>query len=203
VRFLTDFADQAVILPMVLAVSAALFIQGWRRGALAWLVTVAATFGAILALKVTCLACSPLFRPMDMHSPSGHVAAATVVAGGFAGMLTRRSSGVVPAAVLAAMVIGVSRLWLGMHSVPEVMVGAMVGLIGAIALPRLAGPPPPLRLMSLMVTVVLVAVTFHGLHMPAEAAIRHTAWRIGRFIPGCREVSGATLSTPVRELAAQ
>jgi membrane-associated phospholipid phosphatase len=190
VRFLTDFADQAVILPMVLAVAIALFTQGWRRGAYAWLTVVAATFGTMIVLKLTFLACSSLFGPMDIRSPSGHVAAATVVAGGLAGMLTRRSSGVVPAAILAAIVIGLSRLWLGMHSLPEVMLGAGVGLTGAIALSHLAGRPPPLRPISLVLTVVLVAVLFHGLHMPAEAAIRHTAWRLGRFIPACREEPG-------------
>jgi hypothetical protein len=33
VTFLTDFADQAVILPIAFAVGVALLAQGWRRGA--------------------------------------------------------------------------------------------------------------------------------------------------------------------------
>jgi membrane-associated phospholipid phosphatase len=191
VRFLTDFADQAVILPLVLTVALVLAWQGWRRGALAWLAVVAVTFFTILGLKLAFLACSPLFGPIDIRSPSGHVAAATVVAGGLVGMLTRRSTGVLPAALLAAVVIGVSRLWLGMHSLPEVILGALVGLAGAIALPRLAGPLPRLRLAPLVGSVAVVALVFHGLHMPAEAAIRHTAWRIAHFIPACRPPEGS------------
>lgn len=185
-RFLTDFADQAVILPLVLAVAVALAVQGWRRGAVVWLAVVAATFAATLGLKLAFLACSPLFGPMDVRSPSGHVAAATVVAGGLAVMLTRRRASIVPVAVLAAVVIGVSRLLLGAHSLPEVVVGAAVGLAGAGALLRLAGPPPALRTAPLALTVLAIAVLFHGLHLPAEAAIRHTAWRAAQFIPACR-----------------
>lgn len=185
-RFLTDFADQAVLLPLVLAVAVALAVQGWRRGALTWLIVVAGTFLATLAFKLMFLACSPLFGPMDVHSPSGHVAAATVVTGGLAAMLTRRRASILPAAVLAALVIGFSRVILGMHSLPEVVVGALIGLAGAAALLRFAGPPPRLRLAPLVAVIVVVAAIFHGLHLPAEAAIRHTAFRAAQYIPACR-----------------
>ena len=156
-RYLTDFADQAVILPLVLAVAVALAVQGWRRGALVWLVVVAGVFFATLTSKVMFLACSPLFGPIDVHSPSGHVAAATVVTGGLAAMFTRRRASILPAAVLAAIVIGVSRLVLGMHSLPEVVVGAMIGLAGAVALLRFAGTPPLIRVAPLVLVVVVVA----------------------------------------------
>jgi len=186
VRYLTDFADQAVIIPLVLAVAVALAAQGWRRGALVWLLVVTGTFLATVIFKLMFLACSPLFGPIDVHSPSGHVAAATVVSGGLAAMLTRRRATILPAAVLAAIVIGISRLVLGMHSLPEVVVGALIGLAGAVALLRLAGRPPRLRITPLVVLIVVVAAVFHGLHLPAEAAIRHTAFRAAQFIPACR-----------------
>jgi membrane-associated phospholipid phosphatase len=187
VTYLTDFADQAVIIPLVLAVAATLTIQGWRRGAIAWVVVVAATFAATLAFKLMFLGCSPLFGPMDVHSPSGHVAAATVVSGGLAAMLTRRRASILPAALVAACVIGLSRLVLGMHSLPEVIVGALIGLAGAAALLRFAGrPPPTVGVAPLVAVVVVVAAVFHGLHLPAEAAIRHTAFNLAKFIPACR-----------------
>lgn len=185
-RYLTDFADQAVILPLVLAVAVALAAQGWRRGAMVWLVVVGVTFFATLTFKLMFLACSPLFGPMDVHSPSGHVAAATVVSGGLAAMFTRRRTSILPAALLAAIVIGVSRVVLGMHSLPEVVVGALLGLAGAAALMRFAGQPPRLKTAPLLAVVVIVAMLFHGLHLPAEAAIRHTAFKAAQYIPACR-----------------
>jgi membrane-associated phospholipid phosphatase len=186
VNYLTDFADLAVILPLVFAVAIALALQGWRRGAVIWLIVVAGTFGTMLALKLIFLSCSPVFDPLDVHSPSGHVAAATVVTGGLAAMLSRRRRSILPAAVLAALVIGVSRLVLGVHTLPEVIVGALIGLVGAAVLLRFTSPPPRLRIAPLIAVIVVVAVLFHGLHMPAEAAIRHTAYRMTQFIPACR-----------------
>lgn len=190
VRFLTDFADQAVILPLVLAVAIALASQGWRRGALVWLCMVGATFALMLALKVAFLACTPLFGPMDIRSPSGHVAAATVVAGGLAALLTGRRASILPVAAFAAVIIGISRLILGVHSLPEVALGAMVGLGGAAGLMHLAGPSPRLKLAPLVAVIVLVAALFHGLHLPAEAAIRHTALSAARYFDACQPSAG-------------
>jgi membrane-associated phospholipid phosphatase len=186
VRYLTDFADQAVILPLVLAIALTLAIQGWRRGALVWLIVVAGTFAATIAFKLMFLACSPLFGPLDVHSPSGHVAAATVVSGGLAALISRRRASILPVAGLAAVVIGISRIVLGMHSFPEVVVGTLIGLTGAAALLRFAGPPPRLSVAPLIAVIVVVACLFHGLHLPAEAAIRHTAFRASLYIPACR-----------------
>lgn len=185
-RYLTDFADQAVVIPLVLAVAVALALQGWRRGAVVWLLVVATTFAATLVGKLIFLGCSPVFGPMDVQSPSGHVAASTVVAGGLAAMLTRRQSSILPAALVAAVVIGFSRIVLGMHSLPEVIIGAVIGLAGAAALLRFAGRPPALLLGPLIAVIMVVAAVFHGLHLPAEAAIRHTALRAAQFIPACR-----------------
>ena len=186
-RYLTDFADQAVVLPMVLAVAAMLAIRGWRRGAAVWLGVVLATFSVMLAMKLVCLGCTPVFGPADIRSPSGHVAAATVVASGLAVLLSQRRAGVLAVGLFAAVVIGISRLVLGMHSLPEVALGAMVGLCGAVALLCLAGPVPPnLRPGRLLAVVALVATIFHGLHLPAEAAIRHTAFRTVRLLTVCQ-----------------
>ncbi len=185
--FITDIADQAVILPLVLVISVALFAQGWRRGATAWALAIAATFAVMLALKVTFIACSASFGTDDIHTPSGHVAAATVVAGGLAALLLRRRVAALPLAALAAIVIGVSRLALGMHSTAEVLIGAGVGLAGAWALLLLAGQTPPgLNAQRIALATVVVVAVFHGQHLPAEAQIRSTAWRIAHMLSVCQ-----------------
>ncbi|WP_428491193.1 phosphatase PAP2 family protein [Rhodopila sp.] len=185
-RYLTDFADQAVIIPLVIAIAIGLAFQGWRRGASAWLLVVAATFSVMLALKLMFLSCTPVFGPFDVRSPSGHVAAATMVAGGLAAILSGRRDIILPVALLAAVVVGISRLVLGAHSLPEVVLGAAVGLTGAIALLRFSGAPPRLNIAPLVAVMVAVAVLFHGLHLPAEAAIRHTAYAVAKYVPVCR-----------------
>ncbi len=185
--FLTDFADQAVILPIAFAVGVALFAQGWRRGAVAWALVVIVTFAAMLALKLVFIACSASLGTTGIRTPSGHVAAAAVVAGGLAALLLRRRSVVLPLAALAAFIIGVSRLSLGVHSPAEVLIGAGVGLAGALALPWLAGPAPKgLDARRVAVIAVAVVVIFHGMHLPAEAHIRSTAWRFASVLAVCQ-----------------
>jgi membrane-associated phospholipid phosphatase len=187
VTFITDLADQAVVLPLVVAIGIALLAQGWRRGAAAWVATVIATFAAMVALKLIFLVCSRSFASIDIHTPSGHVAAATVVTGGLAALLLRRRASVLSVAILAATVIGVSRLVLGAHSLPEVVLGAIVGLAGASVLPLLAGPRPPsgLDVRRIVVVAAAIVVVFHGLHFPAEAHIRATAYRFAHLLAVC------------------
>lgn len=182
-QFLTDFADQAVVLPVVFAIGLVLLAQRWWRGAAAWAVTIVATFAAMFALKVLLIPCGTA----AMHTPSGHVAAATVVTGGLAAILRRRRGIVMPVSLLAAVVIGVSRLVLGLHTWPEVSIGALVGFVGAMAMQRLAGPPPPgIDARQLVLITLVVALVFHGLHLPAEAEIRGTAWRLAKLLNVCR-----------------
>ena len=185
--FVTDFADQAVVLPVVLAIAALLAAQGWRWVAAAWLLVTGATFGAVLALKLACLACPNAFTPLHLFSPSGHTAAATLLAGGLTLLLGASRRLVLPVAGFAAVGIGSTRLALHVHTVPEVLVGAMLGLAGITALLLLAGAPPRLRPARLLGVVALVAILFHGFHLPAEAAIRRAAWHAERWLPtACR-----------------
>src|SRR5690349_5674361 len=161
-RYITDFADQAVVLPVVLAICLALLSQGWSRGALAWATAIIGTFTVMLMLKIVLIPCGI----RELHTPSGHVAAAAVLAGGLAATLRRGGGSVVlPVSLLAAAIIGASRLVLGAHTWPEVVLGALVGSAGAAAMARLAGAPPPgLNVVRLVMIAGLVAAIFHGLH---------------------------------------
>jgi membrane-associated phospholipid phosphatase len=186
-RFITDFADQAVVLPVVVAIGIILLAHGWRRGAAAWVSAAIGTFALTLLLKLVFIACPVSFATGGLRTPSGHVAAATVLAGGLAGLLLRRSRPALLAAVVAAVVIGVSRLALGAHSTPEVMVGAGVGLVGALTLISLAGAPPEnLNAPRVAIVAAVVALVFHGLHLPAEAHIRSTALRLSHLLGVCQ-----------------
>jgi membrane-associated phospholipid phosphatase len=184
--FLTDFADQAVALPIVAAVALFLAFRGWWRGALAWLGAIGATLGIILLLKVIFLGCEPVFAPWRLSSPSGHTATAAVVLGGLVALLTGRPFAVLLTALLAALAIGTSRLELGYHSTAEVVLGAVVGVAGALVLCWLAGPPPARRPVSLLAIAAVVAVLLHGVRLPAEDAIRRVSNGLLDFVPACR-----------------
>lgn len=185
--FLTDFADQAVILPLALAITIALLAQRWWRGAAAWLLAVLATLGIVLVLKLVFQACHGTFDLVDLQTPSGHVASAAVASGGLASLLASRRRAAIVLAVVAAALIGVSRLWLGAHTVPEVAVGAAIGLAGAVLVARLAGPSPPgLEPRRIVLVAAITFIVFHGLHLPAEAHIRSAAHGLADYLGVCR-----------------
>ena len=143
--FLSDFADQAVMLPLAVVVLAGLGVIGWWRGMAAWLFAVGGTFVLVLLLKAAFYAAASEFGDAYLVSPSGHVASACVVYGGLALLLLQ---GVAPPAVIAVIpvmagvLIGYTRVSLGMHTPLEVFLGGMFGLGGAAALAALSGPRP-------------------------------------------------------------
>ena len=176
--FVSDFADQAVMLPLATVVVAALALMGWWRGAAAWLLAVGGTLTMMLIVKVGLVGLSEDYGSEYMISPSGHVASACVVYGGMAMLLFRDRVptfllAVVP--ISAAVIVGYSRVALMAHSVDEVVAGAIVGCIGLVVLTVVAGPRPRLTTWPLMVTSACTVLALHGLHLPAEEAIRMAA----------------------------
>jgi membrane-associated phospholipid phosphatase len=185
VQHLTDLADQAVILPLALVAALAFTAVGWRRGAAAWALSVAFVLAATLAAKLLCAACVGTHDGAWPRSPSGHMAAALVVYGGLLAVLwpAHWRAG----AALVGAAIGLSRLALGVHTVPDVAAGAAIGALGLLAFARLAGPVPrrvDRRWVGAAVGVCL-ALTY-GRHLRAEDAIRDAAGRAVWPLSLCR-----------------
>lgn len=174
-QFLTDFADQAVVLPLIATVALCLAALGWPRGALAWLAAVGVSFALVLLLKLAFVTCGPALGVPALRSPSGHTAAAAVIAGGLAALLRHRGGVVLLTAGLAAALIGTTRLVLGYHTPPEVLLGGTIGVAGALGFAALAGRAPALRVRWLFAAVLIVAVLLHGEHLDAEPRIRAMA----------------------------
>jgi membrane-associated phospholipid phosphatase len=176
-RFITDFADQAVMLPIAAVIGVALLAAGWRRGALAWAVVICGMLFVMLVLKLWAGTCGEILFGDQLQSPSGHTASSAAIYGGAVSLLLRRTLPRVPVAFLCAGVIaalvGLTRVLLGAHSVLEVAIGAAVGVLAATLLARAAGPMPGhLRRLPALGAVAATLLVFHGLHLPAEAAIR-------------------------------
>jgi len=175
VRFLTDFADLAVVLPLALCVGCGLALAGWRRGALAWAGAIGGTLSVILVMKLVFLGCGT----HSALSPSGHTAAGTAVYGGVAALWLRRRVGTLLAVLLAggcvAFAIGVSRVALGAHIPVEVAIGTAVGLGGILCLLRSAGPPPNWVRVRWLIPGALVVLALHGTRLQAEPRLRALA----------------------------
>ncbi len=187
--FLTDFADQAVVLPLILAVGLVLLLGGWRRGAAAWVVTAGATLGLMLALKLLGIACGPA----HLRTPSGHTAAAAMLAGSLAALVLarHRCTATALAALAAAALIGALRIAAGVHTIPEVLLGGSVGIAGAICFAWFAGPrPAALQLGRVVAVVIVVAAVFHGDRLRAEPRIWKAATWISHQFGVCRGADG-------------
>ncbi len=179
-KFLTDFADQAVILPLAAAIALLLVGTRWWRGLAAWALTVGGVLGTVGVLKAMCVACAVPLAAIDLRSPSGHTASAAIVFGGMAILAApNRRSIVVFAPLACAIVFGATRLFLQVHTVADVLAGGAVGIIGAAFLALLIGPDVPVRRWTWPLPLA-VLLLLHGQHLPAEVAIR--SWATN-FIP--------------------
>jgi len=178
--FLTDFADQAVALPLAATVLIVLLAMGWRRGALAWATCVGGVLGLMLVLKLITFACIWRAPWMGITSPSGHTATAAVVYGGLLALLVPPGVRGTLVAALAggvfALIFGLTRLALEVHTVADVIIGALVGVAGAMLLRHLAGDRPT-RLSSprIALAACVVMLLFHGHRLEAETRIRYLA----------------------------
>lgn len=173
-RFITDFFDGAVILPVAAAIAIVLAAGRWRRGFASWSLIVGIVMLSILMLKVVCL----LFADgagSRVFSPSGHVASGCIVYGGGMMMFLSRR---LPAWILSllpvsiAALAGMTRIMLGAHDLAEVVVGGLVGSAGAICLMLLAGQPPRQLALPALAAALAMALVFHGNHAPFEYMIR-------------------------------
>lgn len=180
-KFLTDFADQAVILPLAAAVALLLAGTRWWRGLTAWILTVGGVLGTVGIMKAMCVACRIPLASIDLHSPSGHTASAAIVFGGIAILAASKNRRpiVIFAPLVCAIVFGATRLFLQVHTVADVLVGGVVGVIGALFLALLIGSDVPIRRWNWSLPLV-VLLLLHGRHLPAEIAIR--SWATD-FIP--------------------
>lgn len=181
-KFVTDFGDTAVTVP--LAALMALFLVAMRqfRQAIDWCAAIVGCAAAISALKLAFAVCGdPLVGPV-LRSPSGHTAMSIAVYGGFAAVMGARLSrpariALTGGAGLLAVAIAVSRGILHYHSWIEVGAGFAVGSAALAAIAWMAARRPTARLPIPLMAAAAVAVglAFHGERWPAEQALHRIA----------------------------
>lgn len=184
-QFVTDFADQALLLPLAALIAIFLAASGARRTAVIWCLAVGGVFGTVLVLKLAVIACG-FGRGFGLMSPSGHTAAAAVVYGGLAALLLRRrlpyAAALALGAVLPAAVIGATRLALLVHTPADVVAGGAIGLVGAAAIAAQRPPALPLRAINRgLLGMALLALLLHGHQARAESRIAWLAQHLWPF----------------------
>jgi membrane-associated phospholipid phosphatase len=172
IKIITDLGDLAVLLPLALVISLWLLAIGRPRLLVWWLAAVALCMGGTAVLKIYFYVCLPL---SDLQSPSGHTSFSTVIYGtltlAVAAAVTGWRRSVIAIAGTAFIAgIGVSRLLVHAHSVPEVVVGSAIGLL-ALALFGMqfwAHRPTELRLRPVIIVCVVLMALMSGQDLRAE-----------------------------------
>lgn len=178
IQWITDFADQAIVLPVSVCVLLFLLLSRCWQTALAWTISMGGVLGIMLVLKLGIGACGPALGTGALDSPSGHTASATMLYGGIATILFPRLSPVLRLvlAIAVALLFGASRVVLHDHSVIEVVIGGIVGLGGLAIFLRLRGAGPPrLPRVWIMLVLACVAMLQHGHRMTIEHRIHSFA----------------------------
>lgn len=175
---ITNFADQAVILPLTAVVAVVLFLK-WRWGSYIWCLCVATTLLLTVALKLALyILVSFLPFSIGMRSPSSHVAMGAIVYGIIISLIIGRGYATfnitLISSTIVAIILASTRLMLEVHTKLEVIIGMIIGVIGAVTFTVLANRYP--RKISpgyLAVATMMVALIFHGFIFHGEDVIKN------------------------------
>lgn len=191
--FITDCGDSAVTAPLALLVFIFLVALRERRLGFVWILSIGGAAAVIIVLKLGFGACGTDFGGARIASPSGHTAMSTAVYGSLALLAgsrlpTGRRSAVYALAAAGIAGIAVSRLVLHEHSLPEIIIGWLVGggavAVFAAATGRREGPALPLG--WLLLCAVILVVLLHGNRWAIEPIIRRMAGMFRHTLPYCR-----------------
>jgi membrane-associated phospholipid phosphatase len=187
-QFVSDIGDASVLMAVTVCGLGYLIVKGARREALALAASLMLTAVLITLLKLGFISCGHGW--LGIRSPSGHTSMSIAVFGFYAVLLGRAAKPpaqiiIAGAAIVLLIMIAVSRLALGYHTIGEVIVGGFAGLtvlLGVFVWLRQQdshivryGSLPLCWLLLLSVTML------HGYRLPAEDAISRAAF----YIPFC------------------
>ena len=138
------YGGPAVLVPAGLVAAVAFMVKGWRRGALLVMVTLAGAGLLNWLLKFSFARVRPASffdypLPGSPSFPSGHALYAAGVFGGLAVLLTARirnrllQLAIWLVAISLILLVGVSRVYLGVHYPSDVLAGYAIGTVWVTA----------------------------------------------------------------------
>jgi membrane-associated phospholipid phosphatase len=178
---LTDFGDIAVLLPLCAVML--LWLLAMRSPSVAawWLAAVALCTGGTALLKI-CFGACPVGH--DLTSPSGHSSLSTLVFGALAMMLSVdlqrgwQRMAVVGATTCFVLVIAISRSLLGKHTVIEIVLGILIGVValaifaqGYLRQRYLRHQSVGVSSIALLLSVMVIALLLRGREFSGEQVL--------------------------------
>ncbi|MBL7236425.1 MAG: phosphatase PAP2 family protein [Komagataeibacter hansenii] len=176
-RFITDFGDEATIIPLFVVTIVLFIVMGRTRNAVIWGSGIFLTFCCIVLSKMLGLLWGQFYgydgRPF---SASGHVASSAAVYGSLINMVIqpRFHSWLLAALppLLVACLIGYTRLVLHAHTPMEVLAGTGIGTTAAVLIARTLPPSPSYLMHWCAFALIPVVLFFHGYVMEAEPVLK-------------------------------
>jgi membrane-associated phospholipid phosphatase len=192
-----NLGHSAVLFPASLIVFGCLIWIGRRADAIAFAAALTASVLATLAAKLAIYTCEPRIPWLGIESPSGHASFSAAFYGCIAllagaGRPPWQRIGVYAATILFVLLVGLSRIVIEVHTVPDVIVGTGIGAAAVLLFQLLRGPPRPivipLRVIALGVPVsAIVALTIlvFARHWTPEGFIEHVGLRLDHVFGVC------------------
>jgi membrane-associated phospholipid phosphatase len=188
----TDLGDSARLLPASTLV--ALYFLYFRALGISrlWVLTLLLCAALTVALKVAFFTCGAALPLLGLRSPSGHTSLSMTFYGCVALMMTgdrERGARVLAlaAATLLVLAVAASRVVLHIHSLPEVVLGLIVGALCVAWFARryLARPSLALPWQWALVGAGVLALVTHGTHWDFEWLVGRIATLLRASVPVC------------------
>ncbi|HEY4295481.1 MAG TPA: phosphatase PAP2 family protein [Paraburkholderia sp.] len=179
---ITSLGGAGMTLPLAFAIALWLALGYTWRMAAGWLLLLGVAIGVVTVTKLAFLGWGVGVRELDFTGVSGHAMLSTAVypVTLFLMLLPTRPAirliGVV-LGLAAGVAVGLSRVVLSAHSPSEAVTGCLVGALAALLFVRIAWNAEPGRLAALPVAVsmLVLAVLMHGVHVPTQRWVTHIA----------------------------
>jgi membrane-associated phospholipid phosphatase len=182
---ITNFGDSACMVPAAAVVAALLWAGGARRAALLWLLTLTGGAAIVAVSKMAFLGWGIGIAAWDFTGISGHAMLATYVFIGTADLVTRSASPGLRVTALAlaaggAVAVAISRLALGVHSIPEIAAGCLLGAVTVFGFVQGTRGDRPLAFSRTKMAMALltVMIVLHGEQAPAQQWLAAAAIRL-------------------------
>jgi membrane-associated phospholipid phosphatase len=194
----TDMADSALLLPFSAVVFAWLVWAHVPRVAVGWVLAMLTCLVPLVLIKFGLHACYSPLAELGIRTPSGHAGWGTAFYGSLAVLTAHEKRGWWrPAALMTGAgliaIIALSRLQIGAHTVPEVLIGLALGLasVAVFALTIRCAPRRGLRIGTVLAGMAAVGafaipiMLHYEWGLPTERTIQNAAGDFGSAVLEC------------------